>query len=139
MYIKIPSLQDIGIVILDEEIYDRISDDNCPPREEFLVESFFNIDMDILGGYIEGNIASLFMVHDKRMHFMVLKKYRRYSRELLAESLKGYPHDIYVKICSKYKPVINFAKNNGFKEILIEPKTYLKNGCLYDDHTLIRS
>lgn len=137
--IKEPSREDIKAVIFDNEIYDRVSDDGCPPKEQFDINCFFNTatKFDFLGGYINKKIISLFVVHDSRMHFMVLKPFRKYARELLVEFLRRYPRDIYVKISSCYKSVINFAKNNGFTEIKIESQTYRKNGHLYNDHILI--
>lgn len=131
--IKLAPRKDIKAVIFDDEIYDRITDDNCPPKE------LFELPQDgyvAIGGYIHGKIASMFIVHDDKLHFMVLKPYRLYAWELLRDSFKFYPHNVYVQIPSLYKPVINFAKNFGFKETLVTEKTHKKNNCWYDIHTL---
>ena len=126
-------LEDVKAVIYDDEIYERVTDDNCPPKEQFEIppEGYIAI-----GGYIEGKIASIFLVHGNKMHFMVLKNYRKYARQLLDESFKCYPFKVYVEIPASHKPVINFAKNYGFKEIKIEKMAHKKNGQLYDVHTL---
>lgn len=125
---------DIETVIFDAEIYERISDDNCPPKEKFKVP--FN-DAEYIGGYVEGEIASLFVVHDKKMHFMVLKKFRKYARELLNASFCMRPKDVYCVIPSLYPEVINFAKNYGFKQTAVHKNAHLKNGILYDNHILV--
>ena len=116
-----------------DELYDRITDDNCPPKEEFKLPSE---GYEAVGGYVDGKIASLFMVHDKKMHFMVLKPFRKFARELLDASFKVWPYTVYCEIPSLYKTVINFAKRYGFKETKLELLAHKKNGKLYDIHTL---
>lgn len=124
---------EIKQVLLDEEIYDRITDDNSPLREDYeLPKEYINY----IGGYVHGEIASLFIVHEKRMHFMVLKKYRKHARELLKESFKLWPRSVYVVIPTLHKSVINFAKKFGFKHMGIEKDSHIKNGKLYDCHKL---
>lgn len=125
--------RDIAAVILDDEIYDRIIDDNCPPKERFIAPESGYI---YVGGYVSGKIASAFIVHDGKMHFMVLKPYRKHARKLLRESFKAYPFNVYVEIPACYMEVINFAKNYGFEEVKIEENAHKKNGKLYAVHTL---
>jgi hypothetical protein len=61
---------DAAIVLLDPEIYDRISDDNSPTREEWELP-----DIDYWGGFIDGALASVHIEHDfrdgKKIHFQV--------------------------------------------------------------------
>lgn len=125
----------------DDELYDRISDDNCPGKEDFELPP---AGYEAIGGYISGEIASIFFVYydhvykeNNHMHFMVLKPYRKYARKLLDASFKIYPQNVFCEIPSLYRAVINFAKNYGFKEMQIRKQEYKKNGQLYDMHRLI--
>lgn len=126
-------IEDVRAVIYDDEIYNRITDDNCPPKEYFVLPESGYISV---GGYVDSKIASMFLVHGDKMHFMVLKPYRKYARKLLKESFKVYPFNVYVEIPSCYMEVINFAKKFGFIEVGIEEKAHKKNGELYNVHTL---
>jgi len=76
------------------------------------------------------------MVHDKKMHFMVLKPHRRYSGRLWEEWFKLLPCVGYCEIPALYKSLINFAKKRGFREVKIKPLSHKKNGKLYDIHVL---
>jgi len=120
-------------IILNREIYDRISDDNSPSREEFIIPFEH---ANFIGGYVDCKIASLFIVHGKKMHFMVLKEFREHANELLQSSFMLWPRDVYVEIPTLYRSVINFAKKFGFKEICVKENAHLKNGKLYDCHKL---
>lgn len=128
--VGLPNKKDIEHILFDDEIYDRITDDNCPDKGGFQIPFKGCI---YIGGYIDGHIASLFIVHnDNKMHFMVIKQHRQHAKELLAASFKMWPHDVYVEIPALYQSVINFAKNFGFVETEIKKDDHLKNGTLYD-------
>ena len=124
--------EDVKTVIYDDEIYDRITDDNCPPKKEFVLPESGYV---AVGGYV-GDIASLFMVHGDKMHFMVIKEYRKHSKDLLDLSFELYPRNVYCEIPSLYRSVINFALNYGFKETAISKLIYRKNGLFYNVHRL---
>ena len=134
IYAMLAPKRDIRKVILNKEIYDRISDDNSPKKEDFIIPYDSS---NFIGGYISGKIASLFIVHGKKMHFMVLKEFRKYSKELLEASFVLWPRSVYVEIPSLYQSVINFSKNFGFKEFDILRNGHLKNGVSYDCHKLL--
>jgi hypothetical protein len=127
------SQRDIEAVLMDDEIYDRISNDVSPPKEHFQIP---HDGVVYIGGYIDGLIASLFIVHDGLMHFMVLPDYRRFARELLAQSFRLWPFKVRVEIPVLYRPVINFARNFGFKDVGINKEAHLKNGKLHDEYIL---
>lgn len=128
-----PCYEDMVKLIYDDDLYDRMTDDNCPPKEEFEIPTE---GYEAVGGYISGEIASLFLVHNNKMHFIVLKPYRKHARELLKASFQKRPHSVYCEISSLYRPVINFAKNYGFIETSIEILAHKKNGQLYNIHRL---
>lgn len=121
-------------VLFDDEIYDRITDDRSPAKEKFTPPAE---GVSYIAGYVDGQIASLFIVHDEKLHFMVLKAFRLHARELLRHSFIIWPHRVYVEIPTLYRTVINFAKRAGFKEAGLAPRPHLKNGMLYDRQTLI--
>lgn len=128
--------RDVDVLVYNPELSDRITDDYCPALKDFEMQYHNSV---FIGGYIEGKIASLFIVHmDQTMHFMVLPCYRMRARELLNESLKLWPYDVYCIIPVLYKPVINFARKMGFKEVARLPDDHLKNGVYYDSFKLER-
>ncbi len=129
-----PSYEEIVKLVFDDELYDRMTDDNCPPKEEFELPTE---GYEAIGGYLYSQIVSLFLVYGDELHFVVLKPYRKHAVKLLDASFKMRPQTVCCKIASLYRPVINFAKNYGFKEIDIEPMAFKKNGQLYDIHKLM--
>ena len=131
--VKYAPYRDVTAIVYDKELYDRMSDDSCPVREKFVMPKNGYV---AIGGYIDNKIASLFITHDGKLHFMVLKLYRKYARLLLKASFGLWPHLVYVEIPNCYMEVINFAKRYGFKEIKIEKKIHKKNGQLFNVHTL---
>lgn len=131
---KIARKNDVDRVIYDDEIYDRIGDDMCPPKEEF---QFPYGELVTIGGYVDDKIASLFIVHkNNEMHFMVLKSYRKYARRLLKASFGLWPFDVWVNIPALYMSVINFSRKNGFVVSEIIKNGHLKGGKLYDCYIL---
>lgn len=131
-----PEISDIVEVMFDPEIFDRTNPDGTVQVKPCdLYKANFD-GWNFIGGYVDGKIASLFIVKDRQMHFWVLKPFRKYSRELLDRSFGLWPYDVWCKIPSLYKTVINFAKNYGFEETDIEPDCYSKDGKLYDMHIL---
>lgn len=134
IYIKKPSKKDIDTILFDPEIYDRITDDITYGADiRVPYDKWF-----FLGAYIDGKIVGLFYVHDDDwMHFAVLKKYRKYAKEILNKCLKLYPFSIYCIIPTLYKTVINFAKKHNFKQDCVLLKNYLKNGKAYDSVKLV--
>jgi len=97
-------------------------------------------DLDYIGGYIDGEIASLYIDHPsvfgRLAHFQVLKDYRKHSRELFKLSVTGRT-PVYVKIPVLYKEVINFAKHMGFRETQTISSGFLKHGIHYDQKVMV--
>jgi hypothetical protein len=120
-------------VILDPEIYDRISSDHSPPREDFDLP-----DIDYLAGYVDGQLASIYVDEPfrdgEKIHFQVLKPYRWAARVLFNMSLPE--GNLYCLIPECFMTTINFVKNMGFELIEIKPKVYLKYGKLQDRYLL---
>lgn len=120
-------------VILDPEIYDRISNDKCP-------EYFELPDIPYWGGYVNGELASLNIEGEFRdgikIHFQVLKNYRKHARELLEISIKDIDYPIYAEIPTCFQSTINFALKAGFRTIEIKPENYLKYGKLHDRYLM---
>ena len=127
------TMADINTVIYDDEIYDRITDDNCPPKEEFKTPTE---GYEAVGGYVNGKIASIFVVHDTKMHFMVLKPFRKYASKLWIQTIGFKPCSGYCEVPELYRSLINFAKKHGFKETSIKQDAHKKNGKLYNIHRL---
>lgn len=126
------SREDIEKVMFDEEIYDKTNPDGVKPKELCDIRTADLEDWHFIGGYIAGEIASLFIVHNSQMHFWVLKDFRKYARELLAESFKLWPYDVFVKIPKLYQSTINFARKAGFQTVHIEKDSFVKNSLTYD-------
>lgn len=122
-------------ILKDPEIYDRITDDNCPTLQDFVLPD--RVRVHYIGGYVGGTLAALSVIHhDNKFHFMVLEPYRRHARELLKQSLSLWPVKVWCEIPACYRTVINFARRNGFVELGIIPKAHRKNGQIYDIHIM---
>lgn len=124
-----PSEEDFLKVILDDEIYDRITDDNDLPKDRLGKPDLKG--WVVIGGYVD-EIASLFMVKDRQLHFYVLSPYRKYARKLLQQGLKLHGYPVFCEIPKLYMETINFAKKAGFVETGIKRNAHMKHGKLYD-------
>src|SRR5690606_37529321 len=90
-----------------------------------------------IGGFVGDTLASVLNWHEAngiRIHFQVLKPYRRYARELLNLSLAPLAGhgSVHCVIPTLYRSVINFARHSGFEAVAIIPGAHQKNGRLYD-------
>ena len=120
-------------VLCDHEIYDRISDDNCPDS------SYFEPPMDCkyIAGYVGDELIGIMIYHyvNERLkcHFQVLKKYRSYANQFARMALGEAKNvSIYAEIPTCYPEVIRFAKELGFKLVGRIKKARLKHGIWTD-------
>ena len=122
--------EEIKKIICDPEIYERISDNNSPPANEFDFDLSHGL---FIGGYVDNKIiaVSVFTLIDGwRFHPQILKPYRfQYAKEFVKRSLNWFWNEVNadklaVKIPKKYMGVINFSKKFGFKPIS-ERKEYM--------------
>lgn len=108
--IEVASQQEIESIIKDDEIYARISDDYSPD-----VQSLDIPKMECaLSGFVNNDLASLYLVNNDKMHFMVLDKHRGNARKLLERSFNYFNKTVYCVIPLCYDNVIKFAINNKF-------------------------
>lgn len=119
-------------IILQPDLYDRISDDHCPPADTVEIPTW-----PYYLGTVDGAPASLFVAHSGKIHYMVAKSYRRQARILwyLSEAAANMER-MYCEIPSRYMDTINFARHVGFTQTDISAPRYLKHGRLYPVHTL---
>lgn len=127
--------EEIKSILLDDEIYDRITDDFCPDKEDYVLYK----QAKFIGGYVDGKIVGLVIHHDREIHMQVLKQFRReHKRDLLHQAIELIDDDrIYAEIPALFPSVIEFAKQEGFKEDKIIKDCYLKNGKTYDTHIMV--
>jgi len=143
--VKEANIAEAEAIILNEDIYDRIADDTCKPREE--VNNFRDLGIlfdnyEWYAGYVNGNLASLLWIfEDMDVDFMVLPSYRRHARKLFDSSIEKLRpterSNMWCSIPTCYRAVINFAKKRGFTESGIEEKAYKKRGVFYNNIILI--
>ena len=129
--IKTPSEAEFYSIIFDNEIYDRISDDHSPAKEDFRI----NLDDYKIFGFFLGKKIIGILTQDNKdyIHLQVLKSYRKdYASIGLRTCLDKLKGDIFCEIPTLYKNVIDFAEMHGFKKWHIEKDSYLKNRLLYD-------
>jgi hypothetical protein len=131
---KAPNRDEIARMIFDPEIFERSKDDFAPDPLNCDIHKADLSQHEFIGGYVDDEIASLFVVHKGVMHFSVLKHYRRYARELLDVSIKIWNKPVAVEIPSLFRSVINFARNYGFVETHITEDFFVKNGKKYRKH-----
>lgn len=126
--------KEITSILLDEEIYDRISDDSSPNREDYVLYK----KARFIGAYLDGKIIGLVIHHDRRMHMQILKPYRSKGHFLIRKAISMIDDDrIYAKIPSRYQSVIDFARLEGFKEERVIKNNYVKKGKTYDTHIMV--
>ena len=131
--IRKPTREDIDLVTFDDEIWQRSNSDNCPSKEELKANYDFYNYFEFLGCYLNNKIIALATVgNEGNFHFEVLKPYRKYARIALNGFVTVLNRDLFCEIPLLYKEVINFAKNNGFKEEgEILGRKFTKNGIDY--------
>lgn len=135
---KKPSIDDIERVVFDPWVYDRISHDRSPPKKdviEQLRKGFSGVEY--IGGYVNGCIASLYVVHDGLAHFMVLRTFHKFAHGLLDESRRVFPEKVYALIPVCHRSLINFVKKHGFVEAETRKNDFIKNGVAYDRVKLV--
>lgn len=111
IHIEVASGKEIETIIKDDSVYSRIADDFSPSSEVFEMPEVHGA----LAGFVNDNLSSLYIVDEGKLHFMVLGKYRGYSRKLLEKSFNYYNRDVYCIIPLKYDDTIKFAINSGFR------------------------
>lgn len=126
---------EVRSIVLDPWVYDRITHDGCPQKEDFV---FPEEGCEYIGGYVEGRTVSAYIIHAGEAHFMVLKNYRQYAEELFEQSFKLAGKSVTVQIPSLYRSVINFAHRMGFKPVECDVTERMKGGVSYPLVTLRR-
>lgn len=102
------------VMALIAEFYDRISDDDSPPVEEFTPPEG---PLYILGA-VDDEPASLFIAHGSQIHYMARKRFRMLSRGLLELSIqKSGMRFMFCEIPVTSPAVINFARKSGFRSV----------------------
>jgi hypothetical protein len=120
-------------ILLEPEIYDRISDDLCPPVDKF--EPPLNVVY--LAGFVDAEIIGL-MIYDYvneqlKCHLQVLKKYRAYANQFARMAFGEVKNaSIIAEIPTCYPEVIRFAQELGFNQVGKIEKARLKHGSWYD-------
>lgn len=120
-----PTVAQVATVLFDPWVYDRITDDNCPPMDEFEIP-----EADYILGTVDGQPASLFVTHDCKMHYMTRPCYLMAARELFRLSMNRYGDWCYCEIPTLYQTTINFAIKEGFR-VVGTVGQHLKGGKLY--------
>lgn len=126
--IKIPTKDDIDLITFDEDIWNRTIDDRCPSKENCVIPyDLFRF----YGFYMDNKIVGLASIEeDNRLHFEVLKPFRKFAREMIKLILEKEDY-LYCAITIFHKSVINFAKKSGFKEIGFCEGLFIRNNINY--------
>lgn len=134
------NIDDIKTVLCHPEIYDTITDDNCPKLEDFVPP--MNEEYTYIVGYVKGEPIGAMIYHKYRdgnkCHVQVLPEYRKeYAKKFGEQSLlfKG-TLPLYAEIPDLYKNVLDFALINNFKVIDVKENDYIKNGQTYNVNVL---
>ena len=134
------NIDDIKTVLCHPEIYDTITDDNCPKLEDFVPP--MNEEYTYIVGYVKGEPIGAMIYHKYRdgnkCHVQVLPEYRKeYAKKFGEQSLlfKG-TLPLYAEIPDLYKNVLDFALINNFKVIDVKESDYIKNGQTYNVNVL---
>ena len=137
---KTTNADDIKAVLCQGAIYECITDDECPPAEEF--EPPTDQDYLYVGGYVNGEIIAIMVYHEymdgNECHIQVLPEHRKqYAKDFAEQALlfRG-TLPLYAEIPDLYKNVLNFACSFGFEVISKRDNDYVKNGVYYNMNIL---
>lgn len=135
--LEVRNLAEVKAILTDEEIYDRIADDDCPSREEYEFVDPFHAEY--IGGYLDGKLIGLVIHHDGEIHVNILKDYRKqFKSELLRGALQRINRaKVWAEIPSLFPSIIQFAKDEGFREDRVIKGGFQKHGKTYDTHILV--
>lgn len=127
--IRRASIEEAALIIKDDEIYDRVSDDHSPKKEDFAPP-----DILYIGCYLDNKIIGVSTSESYRdgykVHFMVLKDYRYLARKFFKRILFILSNPVYAVIPECYPSVINFVKNTGFN-LVDHEEGYMKNNQVH--------
>lgn len=132
--------KEIKKILLDSEIFDRITSDASNHLTDFDPPS----NAQYIGGYVDNDIIALMVYHtsNKRLkcHLMVLKKYRnKYAKEFARMALnfgKAKNASVYAEIATCFKETLFFAKSLGFKQVGNIENKITRSGVFYDVNIL---
>lgn len=134
--------EEINKIVLDDWIYDRCSDDNCPDKEKIRDKNLYK-DWFCVGCYQEENIIGLIGIHNSehgpKIHIHMLKAYREHALKFATQTVKGLISiygEFWAEIPKLYPDVLKFSEKVGFKEVRLIKNNYLKNGQLHDVHLM---
>jgi len=131
--IGVSTEEEIETVLCDDEIYDRISDDDCPAKEDFEIP--FNA-VDFFSAKVNDKLAGVIVMHGDKIHFNILKKHRKDAEYIFECFNQSWRKNMVAEVPSLYPDVLGFAKKVGFDEVEVVKNDYKKNGKLYDCHKL---
>jgi len=134
--------EEVKAVLCHPEIYDCISGDGAPPREEWQVQG----SAVYLTGYIDDEPIAVMVYHPKNLvcwqcHIQVLPDYRDHAFEFAQKALSWFWDNskavkLIAEIPSKYRNVLSFALRCGFDVDGRTDNAYIKNGNLYSMYYL---
>jgi len=127
---------EIESVLKHPEIYETITDDDCPPADECVIP--IDENYKYIGGFVNGKIIAIMVYHKcsggNKCHVQVLPEYRKdYALKFGEQSLlfRG-TQPLCAEIPDLYKNVLDFAFRFGFEVIETRKQDYCKNGKKYD-------
>ena len=123
------NVEDIKAVLAHPEIWDAITDDYCPPVDQF---DFAFDGWRKVCGYDGGRPFAVMMFHEfadgEKLHIQVLPDSRDKSREFAGKALEYANYPLYAEIPEIYQNVIKFADEFGFIPICHKPEPHIKRG-----------
>lgn len=130
------SVADIESVMKHPAIYDRITDDDCPPSEEWNLNESSG---SFLVGYVDDRPIAVMAFHQDGewfCHIQVIPEFREYADEFARRSLDWFFENmglnvLFAKIPENYPNVIKFAQKFGFELDSMFPIKHIKNGVEY--------
>lgn len=133
--------KEIESILFDDYIWDCISDDNTPSREEIDLLKYCH---RFTGGYTKNNCIFAIMCYhyiNKQLfcHIHVLPKYRKqYAIDFTKLIEESTTETLYTKVPDNHKHMLNFVKKFGFEIIDYYDDGSIKNGKKYKTYKLKR-
>ena len=133
----------VNAILRDESIYPWISDDGCPPSDQFSSDKFL-----LASNYyfLAPDLNSLFIYNPVNcitweIHFNVLPSSRGFSTKLTKATLNYMFTETECQKVVTHIPLFNMAAFNlsiasGFRVEGCSCKSFLKHGILYDQYLM---
>ena len=142
---KAESAEEVGKILKDSELFDRIAEDSVDPEEYEIPFDGHQCYMMIMLGDEPIGVWNLYPLNTVtlNLHCNILKEHRKHGKDAGRLILEWFTTEcpsqyqkLNAEIPAVYESVYHFTKGFGFKDEGINRLSIMKNGELTDQHRL---